>query len=483
MKKYSFFFIFFLLITAKLFSQDKDCNCIENLKKLVEKTEENYAGFPAKVNALSKGPYKQLVAYLTNKSLQANSPEPCFYILKEYIQFFKDKHFMLGFEGNKKPESATVTLLEKAFRNYLSTTKISPIEGIWVNADSTIKMAIRKKTSKEFQGIILESKELNLPVGLIYFTFLKTPKGWVAREFNNYLTSDIVTKQKGNLLQIWNQKMFGKIYPTAMLLKEKEELNTWKNNNNGLDFKVLSAKTAYLKIPTFKNNDHKIMELVGQYDATIRKTDYLIVDLTGNGGGNTGWVSFLPYFMTNEIYQFDTYLRVTPENVKFKLADLEPFAVNPIPDEYKKYFPSEVLAAYKKAYKELPTTNKLFYPIPGVTFPLDSVMAKPKKIALIVDDFSGSSTEYFFSLTKQSKKTTTYGINTIGMMDYEGMSNPTSLPYNKYILTIPIVKSSWTDKNPIDETGFKPTILLNKIDQTKWIEFVMHDLEKNEKRK
>ncbi|MFY7652079.1 MAG: hypothetical protein ACOVQE_05230, partial [Chitinophagaceae bacterium] len=193
MKKNNLFFILFLLVCANLHGQENDCICKENLKKLVEKTEENYAGFPTKVNELTKESYKQLVTLLTKKSLQANNPETCFYLLKAYIQFFKDKHFMLGFEGNKKPDNETVALTEKAFRNYVSTTKISSIEGIWVNAENTIKMAIRKKTSTKFQGIILESKELNLPVGLIYFTFLKTPKGWVAREFNNYLTTNIVT--------------------------------------------------------------------------------------------------------------------------------------------------------------------------------------------------------------------------------------------------------------------------------------------------
>jgi hypothetical protein len=63
-------------------------------------------------------------------------------------------------------------------------------------------------------------------------------------------------------------------------------------------------------------------------------------------------------------------------------------------------------------------------------------MAKPKKIALIVDELCGSSTEYFFYLSKQSKKTARYGIPTMGMMDYEGMSNRTPLPYDKFILTI-----------------------------------------------
>jgi len=61
------------------------------------------------------------------------------------------------------------------------------------------------------------------------------------------------------------------------------------------------------------------------------------------------------------------------------------------------------------------------------------------------------------------------------MMDYEGMSTPTKLLYDKFILTIPIVKSSWTDKQPIDQSDFQPDVLL-KIPQEEWIQFVMKDL-------
>lgn len=466
------------LVTSEMHSQQYNCNCLDNLNKLIAKTEENYAGFPSKVNETTKPIYKNLIASLEKRTSSVTNPETCYYLLEEYVKYFRDKHFILAFLGNKNPESEIIPLAEKDFKNKFSVLKSNPIEGIWINPENTIKIAVRQKSDKHYQAIILESKDANLPVGLLYYTFIKTNKGWIAKEFNSYLSTDIVVKQKGNLLQIWNQKMFGKIYPNTMTVQEQEELSTWKDNNNGLDFKKLSTKTAYLKIPTFKNNDDKILQLVSQNDSVIKSCDNLIVDLTGNGGGSTGWISFLPYFMTNPIIQYNTFLRVTPDNIKSKLVDLEPFVVNPIPEEYKKYFPDEILAAYKKAYEELPKTKLEFYPIPGVTFPLDSVIKKPKKIALIVDDLCGSSTEYFFFISKQSKKTTTYGINTIGMMDYEGMSIPTQMPFEKFILTIPIVKSSWTDSKPIDKNGFQPDILLNKIDQKKWVEFVMKDLEK-----
>jgi C-terminal processing protease CtpA/Prc len=355
---------------------------------------------------------------------------------------------------------------------------LSSVEGIWVNAEATIKLAIKKCQDNTFKAIVLESQDMNIPKGLVYLTLTASKKGFFAKEYDTFITTDTPAKQVGNLLQIWNQKMFGRIFPKEMTNDEKSELNTWRNNNHGLDFQKLSPKTSYLKIPTFRNNDDKIQQLVLQNDSIIRSCENLIVDLTGNGGGNAGWVSLIPYFMTNPIIQHDSYVRVTPENVQSKLKDLEPFVLNPIPDEYQKYFPEHILSAYKKAYNDLPITKEKFYPIPGVTFPLDTILPNPKKIALLVDHFCGSSSEYFFYITKQSKKTTRYGTNTIGMMDYEGMSNPTPLPYTPYILTIPIAKSSWTDKAPIDEKGFQPDVLLNKVEPQKWVEFVRLRLEK-----
>lgn len=459
-------------------SAQDTCDCLANLSTLITKTEKNYAGYPAKTAGKQLVRYRFLVDSLRKKAVAVKSPKPCFYLLKSYVRFFRDKHFILSYTNEADYDRAQVKFDPGYFERQHAAKALALVEGIWINADSSLKLAILKSTARSYKAIVLESKDPKEPAGLVYLTLTVSKNGFLAKAYNSFITTDIPAKQKGNLLQIWNHQLFGKIYPEAITEQEQQELSTWRNNNNGLRFQQLSSRTAYLKIPSFFNNDDKIQALVSSSDSIIRSCENLIVDLRGNGGGNTGWVSFLPYFMTNPVVQHDTYLRVTPDNVKSKLADLEPFVVNPIPDEYKKYFPDPVLAAYKKAYQELPVTKAAYYPVPGVSFPLDSLLPKPARIALVVDDLCGSSTEYFFSLSKQSKKTTTYGINTIGMMDYEGMSVPTPMPYWKYILTIPIVRSSWTATHPIDQTGFKPDRLLSHIDQKDWVEYIQKDLER-----
>ncbi len=468
----STFAALFFFVSLAAFSQDTHCNCLENLNKTIEKTTENYAGYPVKVNPGTQSAYHRLLEELRQKAATESQAKACYFLIKRYIDFFQDKHFILTYANERDYDSTVVSYQPDIWKK----KKLADVEGLWVSADGQSKVAIQKAKDGTFQALKVESPD-DFPVGFVYFTLTPDRGEYTVKLYDSFISTQTPAKQIGNLLRLWNHALWGKVYPRQMTPAEQAELATWKDNNHGLAFRKLADDVSYLKIPTFQNNDAAIQQLVAANDSTIRATNYLVVDLTGNLGGNTGWVFFLPYFMSNPVVQYPSMLRVTPENVQMKLADIEPFVKNPIPEEYKKYFPEEVLNQYIKAYEELPATTETFYPVPGVTFPLDSVTANPKKIALIVDNFTGSSAEYFFFLSKQSKKTLTYGRNTLGMMDYEGMSYPTPLPYDKFYLTIPIVKSSWTDRQPIDATGFEPEVLL-KSPQSEWLKEIVDDLRK-----
>jgi hypothetical protein len=469
-------FAFFVLFNAAN-AQPNQCRCLENLDSVIAKTERNYAGYPAKVNARNKNEYQQLKATLSFKAAKIFQPKPCFYILKAYVRFFYDRHFQLSYYNELDFDSEKIAISETAFIKQFNNKKRHELEGIWINQDSSLKIGIMHLPGQLFKAIVLDTKNPRIQKGQVYMTITPGKRGLVVKYYNSFSATDFPIRQKGNLLQGWSDDLFGKIFPKQMNAEEQRQLATWRNRNGGLDFYKLSPNTAVLKIPSFANNDDKIAALVQQHDAVIRSTPNLIVDLTGNGGGSTGWVSFLGYFMTSPIVQKNGYLRVSPENVQLKLADIEPYVTNPIPTDYQKYFPDSVLAVYKKAFSELPVSKDLFYPVPGVVFPLDSVTNYPKKIALVVDNLCGSSTEYFFYLSKSSAKTTTYGVNTFGMMDYEGAS-PTTLPYALFQLSIPIVKSSWTDSSPIDKTGFSPDVNLGHIKPENWIAYIRQKLEK-----
>jgi hypothetical protein len=470
-------FIFLLLLSITATAQTPACNCRINLDTLIAKTERNYAGFPAKATAQNSNTYQVLKKKVQTKASGITQPKQCFYVLKEYVNFFYDRHFNLTYYNENDFDIEIIPVAETAFRKQFNTQNRHALEGIWQNQDSSVTVGISKQANGTFKAIVLSSKNEKLQQGLVYMTITPGKRSYTVKYYNSFSSTDYPIQLKGNLLQGWSEELFGKIFPEGMTQAELQERNTWRNYNNGLHFYKLSAQTAVLKIPTFANNDEKIAQLIQQHDSVIRSTKNLIVDLTGNSGGSTGWVSMLGYFMTKPIVQQNGFVRVSPQNIKAKLADIEPFVVNPVPDEYKKYFPDATLNAYKKAFAELPVTNLPFYPVPGVVFPLDSITVYPEKIALVVDELCGSSTEYFFFLSKESGKTTRWGVPTVGMMDYQGAGSE-ALPYADFRVSIPIVKSSWTDKKPIDKTGFTPDVLLNKIKPEHRIRYIQKQMEK-----
>jgi len=472
MKKNKLIFTLLILLSTLTYGQEK-CECADNLEKTIQKVEENYAGFPDKVTAKNKSEYEQIKKALRNKAITSNNPNQCFKVLKDYVNFFYDKHFRI--EYNAKMDSSVIKIDIPQIKQKIKNSKQNSIEGIWKDINAT-EIAIIKDGKESYKAVKLSSDKDVFPKGFVYFTLAKKGNNYVAKLYNRNISLEIPAKKTGNFLKIWSFQLWAK---TGIKLSQNEldEFESWRGNNNGLVFKKLNNDFTYLKIPTFYNNESSIQSLVTQNDSIIRKTKYLVIDLTSNGGGSSGWVSLIPYLATNQINQQESLLRVSKENVARKLPDIEPFVTNPIPAEYKKYFPEETVEKYKKAYKELPATSKTFYPTPGVNFPLDSILSCPAKVAVVFDDFGGSSTEYFFHLTKQSTKVLTYGQPTIGMMDYVGMSNPTKLPYSAFNLYIPIEKSSWTASKPIDKTGFIPQVLI-KEKQENWIDYIMSDLPK-----
>ncbi|MCL4640171.1 MAG: S41 family peptidase [Pseudosphingobacterium sp.] len=448
------------------------CNCLDNLQQAIQRVEADYAGFPDKITEKNDVAYARLKDRLKKRAISLNDPIACYGVLSDYVNYFYDKHFRI--EYNAPIDSVVIEIDAEQVMKTSTTSKPNSITGIWKNPEGT-EIAIFKQKDRSYQAVKLVSAADDFPKGFVYFTL--TPKGnnYTVKLYNRKINLEIPAKQVGNLLRIWNFQLWAKVGNAPLSEGEKAEWASWQEHKKGLLFKKLNPDLAYLKIPTFDGNEGAIQSLVSENDSVIRNSKYLIIDLTGNAGGSAGWVALMPYLMTNQVNQKSSLLRVSKANVTNKLRDLEPFVKSPIPNEYKKYFPKETLAQYQKAYRDLPSTSQVFYPTPAVNFPLEAVLKYPEKVALIVDDFGGSATEYFFYLTKQSKKVISYGEPTIGMMDYVGMSIPTALPYKAFKLYIPIEKSSWTDEHPIDRTGFEPQVPIAGR-QEDWLTYIIKDL-------
>ncbi|MAZ26966.1 MAG: hypothetical protein CL868_07790 [Cytophagaceae bacterium] len=456
------------LFTINGFAQAQ-CDCPTNLDQSIQQVELNYAGYPDKVTAKNKADYEEFKNQLLHKAGSATSTKACYLLIKDYVNFFKDKHFRIEYYG--KIDSTVVNYYKGDLDQKLMDA--DALTGYYKNSDST-HIAIIKSDDDTYKAIKVSAVKDTYPQGFVYFTLTPDGNNYKVKLYNRNINIDIPAKVTGNFLKIWSLQLWVREDRELNRL-ETEVFDSWTNGKQGLVFDKINQEVSYLNIPTFENNDAQIQEVVAHNDSIIRSTPYLIVDLRGNGGGSSGWVSLIPYIATAKITQGENYVRISPENLKKKLPDIAMFVENPIPEGYEKYFTEEKLDAYRKAYKELPETKETFYKTPSVDFPLDSITVNPRKVAVVFDEFGGSSTEYFFSLLKQSGKVKTYGRHTVGMMDYLGMSQPTDLPCEALKLYIPREKSSWTDTAPIDATGFIPETIL-EIPEEEWIDFVIGDL-------
>jgi hypothetical protein len=464
-------------LTINAFSQQKTCNCLENLDKVIEKTELNYAGFPSMVTSKTKSKYEALVKKLKKGSAATSKPKECFNIIKEYVAYFNDKHFDFEYPVSDDSNKEYHPITEAQFRITYSEIKPRSVEGIWTNPDSTMKLAIIPKAKNVYQAVILKSNDEKLPKGLVYSTITKTAKGYTFDKYN-WITPDYPLRLREGLLFMWNFEIWGREYPKPMSSAEKAELSSWKNYNFGLGISKLNEKTTLLRIASF-NNDNKIREIISKNDSLIRSNENLIVDLRGNAGGNSGWFYLMPYFYTNPVDQGPSQLRLSEENTKRTLPKIKSFLDNPpIDATWKKYYTPELVSANKKAYQEIPQSKAAFYPMSSMLLTADSIAQNPRKIAVIFDDLGGSSTEFFFYISRQSKKIKRYGTHTYGMMDYMGMSEETKLPFSEFYLVMPDTKASWTDTAPINGKGFQPETDLGHLPYSKWISFVAEDMNK-----
>lgn len=194
--------VLFFCVSTVAFAQKKTCNCSENIEETIQQTEQNYAGYPSKVNSAAEVNYQLLKERLMLAAGRESDPKACFYLLKEYIDFFKDKHFILSYYDEQDYDSTVVAYSPSLWEN----KAITSIEGLWVSPDGSSKIAIRKTEDGTFQGIKVESPD-SFPLGFVYFTLTADGGQYLLKSYDTFMTTTLPAKQIGNLLRLGNQAL------------------------------------------------------------------------------------------------------------------------------------------------------------------------------------------------------------------------------------------------------------------------------------
>lgn len=229
--------------------------------------------------------------------------------------------------------------------------------------------------------------------------------------------------------------------------------------------KQLSDNTLLITLPSFEYAEKKNLDsLLQKFEAELRSKQNWIIDIRGNmGGTDFAFSSILPYIYTNPMATLTSEYLATKDNIAIYEEQLADKNLN----EDTRFYINNIVILMKKSL------GKFVNPAgrDTVLTTLDNIKEYPKNVGIMIDRNSASSAESFLLLAKQSKKVIIYGENSYGMLDYANYQY-FDIPCNAYNLTIPISRSTRLPKNPIDNIGITPDVMIdnNEKDKVKFIQ-------------
>ncbi len=475
--------ILFVMTVTILTATGQKCNCLSNLKWLIETFEKNDAGFQYVIDKKDRNAYVSHNKVFLEKAKNIKDKTDCLKLLNDWTEFFRKGHLQVVFnQGNglkdiglqskaKKPklfEYAPVYDIDlKQFKNYVSHLKVkNGFEGIWYSAPYTVGI-IKDKDNPggSYVGFIIKSGNPAWSPRQIKLKIYKTEDGHYDMTYymGNHTPVDIK-----------NVELLGNNYLLAgfIILKRLEpELEPDKQLD--LFYKSMSAKTPFiekisgntvlLRIPSFMFDQKKAIDsLLDANKDLITKTPNLIIDLRNNGGGSDqSYEKLIPFLYTNPIRVVGLEYLSTELNNQRMLN----FINNPDFSEEDKKWAKE---SYEKLSKHLGEFVNLDDEIVSV-ITKDTIFPYPQNIGILINKNCGSTTEQFLLAAKQSKKVKLFGTTTTGALDISNL-NMTVSPCGEYQLWYGLTKSFRIPGMAIDDIGIQPDFYFDRtIKPYEWI--------------
>ncbi|MFZ5552892.1 MAG: S41 family peptidase [Bacteroidota bacterium] len=462
MKKTRLLF-FALILSVRTYSQT--CDCDKEFQFIKNYIEINYVGFKDKVTPSTKMEYDILVNKLQDLTKSANSSNYCLYIIKKYLLYFKDQHIQISSKEKQISQKDTAALrglfnnteniiLTKETINALKNKPLSEIEGIYSSTSKTYKIAITKNANpfRDYAGVIINSRN-----GFWKPNQVKIELKHIEGDKYEGIVYDKFHNSKINTYTITNG-----VFTPDEYLKEgaksssnsKDDYEPYKKaefSNTMAFLKQVNDSTLYLRIKSFDGQFAKQIETVIKDDEVLLKSKpYLILDLRYNGGGSdNAYSSLLPFIYTNPVKGIGVDVFSTPANI---------IAWQKMITEYDEYFSVDDKKELNDLVKRMQENPfKLISSADDGIDTLSSVYTYPKKVAVIINEGCGSTTEQFLLDAKQSNKVILIGKATAGVLDY---SNVRQVDFScmNFVLGYPTTRSRRIPDNAIDNIGIKPNI-------------------------
>lgn len=454
--------LLFLLLPALARAQaPAPCGCARNLAETRRLLAANYAGYRDKVTPATQPRLDSLTAALRPQADTAGVGS-CYKVLQQYIRFFKDLHVQLA--DNKPMQlnkdsiraryagTARLPWTRASFRAYLDdpAQPKRPLEGIWRDAGLDYVVGIVADKAGGYQGFVLKADSLFWLPGQVKFAFSEPAAGSAtARYFmRNHSLEQLPVRVVRDGELVINSNWY-RTYPHPVAGPAPSP--------GPLSFQMLDDTTALYRIASFNGNLRlKIDSLTKAHAADLARTRLLLVDVRGNGGGSdASYGSLVPYLYTNPVTETSTALYSTPDNNIRYAGELIPGMTA----SEKRYYASLKKRLDAHLGQLVPmNTHGQTYTVRRKRRQLHPALTR---VAVLQNRYCASTTEQFLLLARQSKKTTTFGENSEGVLDY---SNVQFQPLPCYNLRL-----GWATSRSfrigrgegIDNIGLPPTVALD----------------------
>jgi hypothetical protein len=471
------------LIIIPLFSvQAQDCTCEDSFENAVDAYEKNYSLFMYKVTDENRDLYQAHTDLMRTKVKQTDDLQDCKILLEQWLDFFRDGHtyITMGDMQNSEIYNERIKITEKQFKaDYQKKSyQLNPLLGIWRRGSYTVAIMPNpagNTRERDFVGVILESGNRNWKRGEVKFEL--TAKFGKPYQLNYLMADHSVQKYTGQQLEnavfeIAQTGEWVKLWPEVENTRKRSEIDLKYDK-----FHITYVdEIPYLRLPDFYSVDPSYLDsLMNAHHDNILKSDFMVVDVRGNSGGDDGtYFPVLPYVLSGPVELPSDGFWLSEYNTEILVNAMA---------EYKGYSLEEYAEQEKQEY-EMFTLNKgtAYFKGEGKdtwVFNADTLFKGPKKVIILTDGETASSGETFVYRTNQSDRVVVYGQNTAGVVDGFNIAPKDIGCFQVYFPTsyrAPDIKG-----NPIDPYGIAPDVYVDeKVDVLAYAIEHMKQLIKNE---
>lgn len=461
-----------LLIAISIKAQT--CSCEKEFLHIKNIVENNFAGFPDRIKALSQTVYQKKTDSLLQLTRNKFAYDNCPLIINRYLDIFKSNH--LGFSLNLDFSKTDTDFVNHRPLFNITEEKIAELkksrswEGIYYFIhDSSIKIAVIKDPTilHDYIGVTLESTRPTWKKGMIK---------WEGKLVNDSLLSGLLYmrnhRPKLEYFNLWNDNnmISGDWRREGTPVKEYPRSSSTSQRAPTIDAKSLTPTTFYFKMGSFDLRYKPVIDsMLKANEQLLNSTPNLVLDVRNNGGGgDDAWAGLIPWFYTQPIKTIGADVWATATTISAYRKMLEDKS---LPGETLDYINTYITKLEKAkgqwTRKNDDETDSSFTPKPF-----------PKKIIILINWQCGSTTEEFLLAARQSSKVILAGEHTIGNLDY---SNIVQVPFScyPYTLVYATTRSRRLDIHQgIDNIGILPQYHLAEKDD--WIKEALKIAEQQE---